>query len=153
MRQLKKKNKAQSCSPRSAGLNSFSWLLQLGMKRMRGVKSGVLPVSHRASAALTHPIARSPTSAGREDSLDVCQSSSAVGSEHPSRRDVELTILMPCLNEAETIQHCVRKAMGFLAESGISGEVLVADNGSSDGSQELAEQLGARVVNIDSRGY
>jgi len=68
-------------------------------------------------------------------------------------RAVELTILMPCLNEAETIQSCVRKAMSFLAESGISGEVLVADNGSTDGSQKMAEQLGARVVSIADRGY
>ena len=47
---------------------------------------------------------------------------------------MELTVVMPCLNEAETVATCVRKAMGFLAESGISGEVLVADNGSTDGS-------------------
>jgi glycosyltransferase involved in cell wall biosynthesis len=60
---------------------------------------------------------------------------------------------MPCLNEAETIQSCVRKAMTFLAESGINGEVLVADNGSTDGSQGMAEQLGARVVSVADRGY
>ena len=48
---------------------------------------------------------------------------------------MELTVVMPCLNEAETVATCVRKAMGFLAASGISGEVLVADNGSTDGSQ------------------
>ena len=51
---------------------------------------------------------------------------------------MELTVVMPCLNEAETVATCVRKAMGFLAESGISGEVVVADNGSTDGSQRLA---------------
>src|SRR5882724_10061284 len=60
---------------------------------------------------------------------------------------------MPCLNEAETVATCVRKAMGFLAESGISGEVLVADNGSTDGSQQLAEEAGARVVPISDKGY
>ncbi|HYY18757.1 MAG TPA: hypothetical protein VE864_07930, partial [Streptosporangiaceae bacterium] len=47
-------------------------------------------------------------------------------------KNVELTVVMPCLNEAETVATCVRKAIGFLAESGISGEVLVADNGSTD---------------------
>jgi glycosyltransferase involved in cell wall biosynthesis len=78
------------------------------------------------------------------NTTDACQS---------SKRDVELTILMPCLNEADTIQCCVRKAMAFLAESGINGEVLVADNGSRDGSQGIAEQLGARVVSIKRRGY
>jgi glycosyltransferase involved in cell wall biosynthesis len=66
---------------------------------------------------------------------------------------VELTVVMPCLNEAETVATCVRKAMGFLAESGISGEVLVADNGSTDGSQQLAEAAGARVVPISEKGY
>jgi hypothetical protein len=65
----------------------------------------------------------------------------------------ELTILMPCLNEAETIQVCVQKATGFLRRRGISGEVLIADNGSSDGSQALATQSGARVVQIPRRGY
>jgi glycosyltransferase involved in cell wall biosynthesis len=67
--------------------------------------------------------------------------------------DVELTVVMPCLNEAETVATCVRKAIGFLAESGISGEVLIADNGSTDGSQQLAEAEGARVVNIKDKGY
>ena len=68
-------------------------------------------------------------------------------------RSLELTILMPCLNEAETIEICVRKAMGFLQRSGVAGEVLIADNGSTDGSQALAEALGARVVAIPARGY
>src|SRR5258705_7532668 len=60
---------------------------------------------------------------------------------------------MPCLNEAETVATCVRKAIGFLAESGISGEVLVADNGSTDGSQRLAEGAGGGVVPISDKGY
>jgi glycosyltransferase involved in cell wall biosynthesis len=66
---------------------------------------------------------------------------------------VELTILMPCLNEAETVVTCVRKARGFLERTGIDGEVLVADNGSSDGSPELAREAGARVVHIARQGY
>src|ERR1700689_5132687 len=60
---------------------------------------------------------------------------------------------MPCLNEAETVATCVRKAIGFLASTGISGEVLVADNGSTDGSQALAQEAGARVVPISEKGY
>ncbi len=68
-------------------------------------------------------------------------------------RAVELTILMPCLNEAETVATCVRKALGFLERSGIEGEVLVADNGSSDGSIEIAREAGARVVQIADKGY
>jgi len=66
---------------------------------------------------------------------------------------LELTILMPCLNEAETIQICVRKAMGFLQKANISGEVVVADNGSTDGSQALAQSCGARIIAIPMRGY
>jgi glycosyltransferase involved in cell wall biosynthesis len=66
---------------------------------------------------------------------------------------LELTILMPCLNEAETIQSCVGKAMGFLQRANIKGEVVVADNGSTDGSQALAQALGARIVPIPVRGY
>src|ERR1700761_8926642 len=60
---------------------------------------------------------------------------------------------MPCLNEAETVATCVRKAVRFIADSGISGEVVVADNGSTDGSRELAADAGARVVPIAERGY
>ena len=71
-----------------------------------------------------------------------------------SRGDqLELTILMPCLNEAETISVCVRKAMGYLQRSGVAGEVLIADNGSTDGSQAMAEAEGARVVAVPEKGY
>jgi glycosyltransferase involved in cell wall biosynthesis len=66
---------------------------------------------------------------------------------------LELTILMPCLNEAETIQTCVKKAMGFLQRTNIKGEVVVADNGSTDGSQALARSCGARIIDIPTRGY
>ncbi|MEJ6021467.1 glycosyltransferase family 2 protein [Ramlibacter sp. PS4R-6] len=66
---------------------------------------------------------------------------------------MELTILMPCLNEARTVQQCVREARGFLDAQGISGEVLVADNGSTDGSQALAGAAGARVIDVPRRGY
>ena len=67
--------------------------------------------------------------------------------------DMELTILLPCLNETETIDICVRKAMTYLARSGVRGEVLVADNGSTDGSQQLAVAAGGRVVSVRHRGY
>ena len=67
--------------------------------------------------------------------------------------DIELTILMPCLNEAETLAACIGKARDFLDRSGIAGEILIADNGSTDGSREIAERLGARVVPVPERGY
>ena len=66
---------------------------------------------------------------------------------------LELTILMPCLDEAETVAICVGKAVGWLAAHGVAGEVVVADNGSTDGSQALARAAGARVVDIPRRGY
>ena len=65
----------------------------------------------------------------------------------------ELTILMPCLNEAATVERCVAKARGFLERARIDGEVLIADNGSDDGSQKLAERAGARVIGVARRGY
>jgi glycosyltransferase involved in cell wall biosynthesis len=66
---------------------------------------------------------------------------------------VELSILMPCLNEAETLATCIRKARGFLERHNIVGEVIVADNGSTDGSQEIARNLGARVIPVKEMGY
>lgn len=65
----------------------------------------------------------------------------------------ELTVLMPCLNEAKTLGSCIAAAQGFVARSGVRGEVLVADNGSDDGSVEIARAAGARVVSVPERGY
>lgn len=66
---------------------------------------------------------------------------------------MELTILMPCLNEAETLEICIKKALQFLKTNYIEGEVIIADNGSTDGSQLLAKNAGARVVDIPLKGY
>ncbi len=66
---------------------------------------------------------------------------------------VELTVIMPCLNEAETLETCIRKAQGFFSDFKIRGEVVIGDNGSTDGSQDIATRLGARVVNVPTRGY
>jgi glycosyltransferase involved in cell wall biosynthesis len=66
---------------------------------------------------------------------------------------MKLSVVMPCLNEAETLASCIRKAQRSLTDLAIQGEVLIADNGSSDGSQELARSLGARVVDIAQKGY
>ena len=67
--------------------------------------------------------------------------------------DLTVTILMPCLNEAETLAFCVRQAVTALRDNNVAGEVLVADNGSTDGSQQIATDEGARVVNVPTRGY
>jgi len=70
-----------------------------------------------------------------------------------ARSDIELSIVLPCLNEAETVVTCIMKARSFLERNGVSGEVVVADNGSIDGSPELARSAGARVVTADTPGY
>ena len=66
---------------------------------------------------------------------------------------LEVSVVMPCLNEAETLETCIGKAQRALREADIAGEVVVADNGSSDGSVEIAQRMGARVVNVRAKGY
>ena len=71
----------------------------------------------------------------------------------PTEKRVELSVVMPCLNELETVGVCVRKAIASLRAAGISSEVIVADNGSTDGSVEIAQAEGAEVVKVQTRGY
>ncbi|MDQ3488773.1 MAG: glycosyltransferase family 2 protein [Acidobacteriota bacterium] len=71
----------------------------------------------------------------------------------PPDTTCELSIVMPCLNEADTIATCIRKARLALNSAGIDGEIIVADNGSTDGSREIASELGARVIEVARRGY
>jgi glycosyltransferase involved in cell wall biosynthesis len=70
-----------------------------------------------------------------------------------SDEQIELSVVIPCLNEAETLGRCISKAQRTMESMGISGEVVVADNGSTDGSQAIAESLKARVVNVAEKGY
>jgi glycosyltransferase involved in cell wall biosynthesis len=72
--------------------------------------------------------------------------------ERDGRRP-EVSIVMPCLNEAETLARCIREAQAAIQAAGVSGEVVIADNGSSDGSQRIASELGARVVHVPRKGY
>jgi len=67
--------------------------------------------------------------------------------------EIEVSFVMPCLDEAETLEACVRAALGCIAEHGLAGEVVVADNGSRDGSPGIARRCGARVVEVRERGY
>lgn len=68
-------------------------------------------------------------------------------------RSIELSVVMPCLNEADTVAICVDKAVRAMADADVVGEVIVADNGSTDGSQDLAIEQGARIVDVAERGY
>jgi glycosyltransferase involved in cell wall biosynthesis len=74
-------------------------------------------------------------------------------SEHESDAAIELSIVMPCLNEAETLASCIEKASRFLSDNRVRGEILIADNGSSDGSRQIAESYGVRVIDVTTRGY
>ena len=71
----------------------------------------------------------------------------------PEGGQLELSIVMPCLNEAETVGVCVEKALRFLEKGAVDGEVIVADNGSTDGSVEIARRAGARVIHVPEKGY
>jgi glycosyltransferase involved in cell wall biosynthesis len=89
-------------------------------------------------------------------SLDYSSSGARVleqDAQSPGRALVELSVVMPCLNEQETVGVCVRKAIASLRDAGIRSEVIVADNGSTDGSVGIAQAEGARVVNIGEKGY
>jgi len=66
---------------------------------------------------------------------------------------IELSVVMPCLNEAETLETCIVKALNFMKFHAVSGEVVIADNGSTDGSQEIAKKLNARVITVKNKGY
>jgi len=75
------------------------------------------------------------------------------GVNDSSSNSLELSIVMPCLNEADTLAVCIEKALRALRDANINGEVVIADNGSTDGSQEIAARCGARVVPVSARGY
>jgi glycosyltransferase involved in cell wall biosynthesis len=74
-------------------------------------------------------------------------------SESAAEAPIELSVVMPCLNEADTLAACIATAQTALRAHGIAGEIIVADNGSTDGSPEIAARLGARVLNVAARGY
>ncbi|MCA9126841.1 MAG: glycosyltransferase family 2 protein [Planctomycetales bacterium] len=84
---------------------------------------------------------------------DAPRQASAKPTSEKDLQNLELSIVMPCLDEADTVGTCVIKAMFALEKMGISGEVIVADNGSRDDSVKIAEELGARVVHVSAKGY
>lgn len=83
----------------------------------------------------------------------LARGSNAGMADEAELQPLELSIVMPCLNEVRTLEICIRKAQTFLDRSGIRGEIVIGDNGSTDGSQALAFSLGARVVHVAARGY
>ena len=105
------------------------------------------PWSTRPGAAIRRAAAGPKAGGDVRSSISVAEPTAAETSV------LELTIVMPCLNEAETVATCVTKARGFLESSGVLGEVVVADNGSTDSSQALAVAAGARVVAAPAPGY
>src|ERR1700682_5618796 len=70
-----------------------------------------------------------------------------------NQQRAEVSIVMPCLNEAETLATCIRKAQRAIADHELSAEIVIADNGSTDGSQTIARELGVRVVSVQQKGY
>lgn len=84
---------------------------------------------------------------------EVATQNSAATASVPAVMALELSILMPCLNEAETLENCIRKAQRSLKENNICGEIVIADNGSSDGSLEIARALGTRTISVNATGY
>ncbi|MEO2046000.1 MAG: glycosyltransferase family 2 protein [Pirellulales bacterium] len=86
------------------------------------------------------------------DCLDTCDPSPPIG-QTPSVESLELTVVMPCLNEADTLGICIEKAQRAMRDHNIRGEVVIADNGSTDQSREIAAKLGARVVVVQEKGY
>src|SRR5688572_5003801 len=77
----------------------------------------------------------------------------AVQSPAGLHEEVEVSLIMPCLNEADTVRTCVQKAFRSIREADIRAEVIVADNGSTDGSPDMAKAVGARVVHVSAKGY
>jgi glycosyltransferase involved in cell wall biosynthesis len=77
----------------------------------------------------------------------------SVGASLSEGTEIELSVVMPCLNEAETLAACIEKARASLEREGVAGEIIIADNGSTDGSQAIAEAHGARVVPVEAKGY
>jgi len=123
------------------------------------------PTPNAADSAVTSPIVSTEemidclqqAEQAIRECLETCETDGSVG-DHAGDGEarpasLELSVVMPCLNEADTLAICIEKAQRAMRDHGIDGEVVVADNGSDDGSIEIAETLGARVVHVAEKGY
>jgi hypothetical protein len=119
------------------------------------------PVAPPPPAAPAAPVMREAELLARLEAAQAALDAYLDFKSPPTRSDdfdaaapaLELSVVMPCLNEADTLAVCIEKAQRAMAEHGIAGEVVIADNGSTDGSVEIAERLGARVVHVAAKGY
>jgi glycosyltransferase involved in cell wall biosynthesis len=102
-------------------------------------------------------ISRQTSNLSTTDSMTTTAEPQPTSQDAPLRsvtsEDIQLSVVMPCLNESATVGTCVKKALETMRRHGIRGEIVVADNGSTDGSQQIASAQGARVVNVETRGY
>ena len=124
-------------------------------KRVAGPVVALMPngdILDAPSLDVREPLTHERTTVSLRDPVGIPRAPRAKP-DRQQTHNVELTVIMPCLNEAETVASCVRKAFTFLTEHNIDGEVIVAENGSTDGSQRLASDAGARVIPIRKRGY
>src|SRR5690242_6760487 len=103
--------------------------------------STVVRASRRRFSTRMSSLSAQPRPSGQEHSKDTT-------TDH-----IRVSVVIPCLNEAQNIEECVRRAQQAMADAGLTGEVVVADNASEDGSAELAEAAGAQVVHEPRRGY
>ncbi len=115
-----------------------------------GTESADLHSTDRRSES--YDLAHARPASAKEATVSSAEPSLAPAAEN-AQNEPELSVVMPCLNEARTIGICIRKAQASFERMGVAGEVVVADNGSTDGSQQIAEELGARVVPVAKRGY
>jgi glycosyltransferase involved in cell wall biosynthesis len=109
------------------------------------------PPSERQEHAMSSELTGAQRAEPQTERPDVSLSNQAVVTSDAEA--LELSVVMPCLNEAETLEVCIVKARRSLAEANIDSEIVIADNGSTDGSQAIATRMGARVVNVKDKGY
>lgn len=145
---LPRNSPSVNCTAAAAGRECAARTRQVKMSLTHQVCRN-MPISELPPES-TDPLPRHVTSAAAGEGNS---RASAPSAERSAASDLDVSIVMPCLNEAEAVGECVRKALGWIERSGLTGEVVVVDNGSTDNSAAEAEAAGARVVRHAERGY